>query len=118
MYGVPPNLPVQRFVGDSLFQVCIGMDGVHFVFGRAGTISVEGRWELHDAAGRLVDESQDHANRDSYRIHAILNEDVVDCSIDPPRSFTLSFASGYRLTVYDDSPQYESFAIHPDGIIV
>jgi hypothetical protein len=32
MYGVPKDLPLQLFVGDALFQVCIGVDGVHFVF--------------------------------------------------------------------------------------
>jgi hypothetical protein len=31
--------------------------------------------------------------------------------IDPPRSFTLILESGHRLTVFDDTPQYESFSI-------
>ncbi len=55
MHGVPNNLPLTRFVGDALFHIRIGVDGVHFAFGRAGSISVSGLWELHDANGRLVE---------------------------------------------------------------
>ena len=118
MYGVPPDLPIQRFVGDFLSQVCIGMDGVHFAFGSAGTISVGGCWELCDRSGRLVDAAQVHVDREAYRVHVIFNEEVTGYSIDPPHSFSLTFASGHRLTIYDDTPQYESFSIEPDGIII
>jgi hypothetical protein len=118
MYGVPADLPIQRFVGDALFQVCLGMDGVHFVFGKAGTISVGGHWELHDRDGNLVDRAREHADRKAYHLHVIFNEDVTVGSIDPPRSFSLTFGNGHRLTIYDDTPQYESFSIQPDGIIV
>jgi hypothetical protein len=118
MHGVPADLPVQRFVGDALFQACIGMDGVHFVFGRSGSICVYGHWELHDAAGALVDHAQEHARRESFRIHTILNADVTAYSIDPPRSFSFTFSTGHRLTIYDDSPQYDSFSIQPDDIYI
>jgi hypothetical protein len=116
MYGVPADLPVQRFVGDFLSQVCIGMDGVHFRFGQAGTISVSGGWELIDGAGNIVDRAWDYEVREAYRVHSIFNQDVTGASVDPPRSFSLTFASGHRLTIFDDTPQYEAFTIEPDGI--
>ncbi len=118
MYGVPKDLPLKRFVGDSLTQVSLGMDGVHFHFGKSGTISVEGKWELQDSSGRVVDRAMEHADRDAYRLHMIFNAEVVGFSIDPPRSFSLTFATGHILTIYDDTPQYESFHIEPDGIHV
>jgi hypothetical protein len=118
MYGVPADLPIQRFVGDWLFQVCICTNSVNFTFGSAGTICVYGSWELHDSSGKLIDCTQDHSTRDCYRVHVILNAEVVDFSIDPPRSFSLVFSTGHRLTIYDDSPGYESFAIQPDDIYV
>lgn len=111
MYGVPKDLPLQRFVGDALFQVCIGMDGVHFVFGRAGTIAVAGRWELIDASGAVVDLQCEDTQRESYRLHLILNADVTAYQLDPPRSFSVTFATGHQLFVYDDDPNYESFAM-------
>ena len=117
MYGVPKDLPLQRFIGDAVLQVGIGMDGVHFVFGRAGTIAVEGRWELVDSSGALVDHYQQHEERQSYRLHVILNADVTGYDLDPPRSFVITFATGHQLKVYD-GPGYESFHIYPDDIHV
>jgi len=118
MYGVPADLPVHRFVGDYLAQACIGMDGIHFHFGLSGTISVGGRWELVDGSGRMIDCACDHGERESYRVHALFNQDVIDSSVDPPHSFSLTFSSGHRLTVYDDTPQFESFSIQPGNYFI
>jgi hypothetical protein len=118
MYRVSPQLPLQRFVDDALDQISLGQHQIQFRFGRAGIIAVEGHWQLHDASGALVDEAQDHASRQHYRIHAILGQRVTAYSIDAPRSFSITFSTGHRLTIYDDSEQYESFSIQPDGIHV
>jgi hypothetical protein len=118
MYGVPTDLPIQRFVGDFLFSVSITAGGIHFQFNRAGTISVERRWELKDSSGQLVDRDTDNGSRDAYRVHVILNEHVARYRIEAPSSFTLAFESGHELTIYDDSTRYESFHIYPDEIHV
>ena len=89
MYGVPEDLPLRRFVGDFLTQVSFGMDGVHFQFGSSGTISVEGRWDLQDAAGRVVDQSMEHADRDAHRLHVIstpTSPPTGSTRLDPSRS--------------------------------
>ena len=103
MYGVPADLPIQRFVGDALFQARIGMDGVHFAFGREGVICAYGLWQLHDSGGTLIDQTQEHSDRECYRVHVILNADVTSCSIDAPRSFSLStsrtFAPGESVKI-------------------
>ena len=121
MYGVPNDLPLQRFVGEALNQICLGQQGIHFNFEKAGSICVDfGKWQIHDASGTVVDESIEGlpSTRYHYRINVILGSEVTKFEIDAPRSFTLIFSSGYRLTVYDDSEQYESFSIEPDGIII
>ncbi|MFL5329312.1 MAG: hypothetical protein ACJ8C4_10390 [Gemmataceae bacterium] len=118
MYGVPADLPIQRFVGDHLAQVRIGMDGIHFAFGNTGSISAYGTWELRDRSGNLIDCYQDQLERESYRVHVIFNETVTVVSIDPPQSFSFDFASGHRLTVFDDGPEYESIMIMPDEIVI
>jgi hypothetical protein len=117
MYGVPEDLPIDRFVGDSLFQVCIGVDGVHFAFGSTGTISVYGRWELVDGNGVIVDQSAKPEDREAYRVHVIFNAEVLASSLRAPESFSLSFSTGHRLDVYDE-PGYESFSIQPGDIYV
>ncbi len=45
----------------------------------------------------------------------VLGLTVARFEIDSPRSFTLVFDPGYRLTIFDDSEQYESFEVHIDG---
>jgi hypothetical protein len=123
MYGVPIDLPLQRFVGDSICQIAFGSNDIQFHFNKAGSINVDfGRWQIHDSSGTIIDESLDDdappSAREQYRVHVILNSDVTKFQIDAPHSFSLLFSSGHRLTIYDDSPQYESFSIQPDGIIV
>ena len=116
MQGVPADLPLKRFIGDALFQICVGMDGIQFRFGHAGTLCVYGRWELHDSSGALLDSFVEHSQRRHYCIHPIFNQDVAAYSIDVPHSFGFTFASGHRLTIYSDAPQYESVLLLPDEI--
>lgn len=118
MYGIPKDLPLQRFVGDNLSQISIGVDGIHFNFDKAGTISVFGYWELQDKEGSLIDKAYENSVRKYYRIHMILNGEVISSSLNAPSSFTLNFKSGHKLSIFDDSKQYESFSIEPGGIIV
>src|SRR5690348_5564033 len=107
MYGVPTNLPIQRFVGDFLFSITLAGPSIHFNFNRSGTISVDGHWELRDGYGTLIDKHCRLEEREVYRVHVILNQDVTDYVLDPPRSFAIAFANGYRLQIFDDSPCYE-----------
>jgi hypothetical protein len=123
MHGVPADLPLQPFVGDECSQICIGRFQLQFHFGRAGRISVEGKWELRDAAGTIIDHSlrqgsaEEPATRETYRIQKIIDVSVSRFSIDAPTSFTLYFANGCSLTLYDDPSQsYESIDVN--GIII
>jgi len=115
MYGVPEDLPLQPFVGQELNQICLGRFQLQLHWASVGSIFVEARWELRDAAGVVVDTEQDHEARDAYRIHRIIDLKTTGFEIDPPRAFSLLFESGFRLTVFDETPQYESFSVHWDG---
>ncbi len=115
MYGVGVDLPLDHFVGQELNQIALGQFQVQLHFSGTGSIFVEGAWELRDPDGALVDRDREHADRDCYRIHRVIDVPVVRFEIDPPRSFTLVFESGFRLTVFDDTPQHEAFSIHIDG---
>ena len=115
MYGVPPDLPLDRFVGHDLDQVSLGQCQIQFHFAEVGSIDVEAHWELRGPEGNLVDAACPHAERDCYRIHHLIGVPVTRFAVDPPRSLTLFFESGHALTVFDDSGQWESFSVHPDG---
>jgi hypothetical protein len=72
MYGVPADLPIQPFVGQDLNQICLGRFQIQLHCSGAGSISVEGRWEMRDAAGNLLDSAEPHESRESYRIHRLI----------------------------------------------
>ena len=99
------------FATEGLSQVCLGRYQTQFNCD-GGSISVEGRWELRDSAGALLDWRQDHEERASSRIHLVLDVAIVGYEVDPPSSFTIIFANGLRLSVFDDSEAHESFSIH------
>ena len=118
MYGVPADLPLQRFVGVELNQVALGRFQIQFHFAGAGSLYVESKWELRSPKGEVVDREIPHAERQSYRVHHIIDEQVGSYEINPPLSFTLHFKNGFSLTIYDDSEQYESFSLQPDRIYI
>jgi hypothetical protein len=115
MYGVPEDLDLTSFVGDEIVYVGIGQHQVSFGFLRAGNISVEGHWELRDAQGALIDEDREHASRGEWRSPVIMGVPVTAFTVDAPLSFSLEFADGRKLTVFDSSTRYESFSITPTG---
>ena len=115
MHGVSTDLPLERFVGHEFNFVGLGRFQLQFHISEVGALHVEGRWELRDASGTLVDSDQEHAERDAYRMHRVIDTPITRFSLDAPRSFSLFFESGHSLTVYDASEQYESFAIHFTG---
>jgi len=118
MYGVPADLSLERFVGATLIQVALGEFQIQFRFQPAGEIAVEGRWELLDPAGRLVDQAQPIATRDAYRVHQLLGRKVTASQVEAPRSIALQFDGGQWLRVFDSSQEYESFTIQPGDIVV
>ncbi len=112
MHGVPPDLPLATFVGHECNQIALGQYQVQFCFAGAGSIYAESRWELRGPTGEIIDAMCEHRKRDCYRVHRIIDVPVSRFAIDAPLSFTLFFASGDTLTIFDDSDRCESFSVH------
>jgi Family of unknown function (DUF6188) len=119
MFGVPQNLDLSRFQGAELIQVSIGCNELQLHFEPQSRITIERHWELRDHAGTVIDQAQDgNLSRESYKIHRILGQVVVEHAVTAPESFTLTFDNGMSITVFDDSDRYESFNIQPGDIHV
>jgi hypothetical protein len=118
MYGVPADLDLSHFTNAVLIRLCLGEYQVQFHFHPLGSISVEGKWELRDASGSVMDGMDRKALGDAIYAHRLLGKCVIGGSLDAPRSFSLRFESGDVLTIYDDSREYESFSIQPGDIFV
>jgi hypothetical protein len=115
MYGVPKDLRLDRLVGREFNFIGLGRFQMQFHISSLVAIHVEGRWELRDASEALVDSEQEHAERTAYHIHCIIDVPVTRFTLDAPRSCSLFFESGHKLTIFDDSDQYESFSVHFTG---
>ncbi|MDB5338641.1 MAG: hypothetical protein JWN70_4260 [Planctomycetaceae bacterium] len=118
MYGVPADLNLVFLHGAELTQVCLGLYQLQFHFHPAGSISVEGGWELLDAVNTRLDGRHDGPARPPYQLHRLLGHRVAGTEVSAPDWFALRFEDGLVLRVFDDSPQYESFQIEPGGIII
>jgi hypothetical protein len=118
MYGVPADLPLNRFVNATLIQVSLGQYEIQLHFTPEGYIGIEGKWELKDSQDNVIDEKIEYKNRESWRIHKIIGQNVQKYEINTPISFTLHFMNGYSLIIYDDSKEYESFSIQPGDIFI
>jgi hypothetical protein len=118
MYGVPADLDLSFLHGALLIQVCLGQHQVQFHFHPIGSVSVEGGWELRDAAGVWIDGTVDGAERPPCRSDRLLGQRVVGTEVSAPRWFALRFNGGEVLRVFDDSEQFESFSIQPGNIFV
>ena len=118
MYGVPADLDLSHYLNGTCIQIALGESQIQLHFQPAATIAIEGRWELRDAAGAIVDQSVPNDSRDSSRLHLLLAQPVVDCNVNAPTSFTLTFSTGHTLEVFDDSTEYESCQLSPSGVII
>ncbi len=117
MYGVPSTLDLTFLHGAELVQVCLGAHQVQFHFQPLGSISVEGEWELLDAAGQQLDRSHPGTERPPYLLHRLLGKRVVGSQVVAPHSIALRFEGGASLRVFDSSREYESFSIEPGGVV-
>ena len=118
LYGVPVDLDLTHFHAASCIQVAIGEHQIQFHFHPSASVSVEGRWELRDGDGQVIDQSMEHIERPTYQIHRIVSQAVVDTFVKAPTSFGLVFNNNLTLEVFDDSTQYESCTISPTGVII
>ena len=129
MYGVAADLNLSEFTGATLTQIAIGEYQLQFHFHRSSNgktchaeISVEGKWQLRDSLGSMLDScertSLPYSQKSCHSLQVLLGQSVAATSVDPPTSFSLRFSSGYTLQIYDDSTEFESFSIQPGDVFV
>ena len=115
---MPSNLDLKYFTGVECTQVCLGLHQVQIHFTKAVSIPIEGRWELRDSNGEMLDESKNPKQQECMRLHVIVGRIVVDTRIAAPKSIIIVFDNGLVLEVFGSSHEFESFQIQPGDIIV
>ena len=118
MYGVPADLDLTHYANATCIQVTLGECQIQLHFHPTGTIAIDGRWELRDAQGRILDQTTAINTRDVCRLHLLLGHSVVGTHVTAPTSFALTFNTGLVFGVFDDSEQYESCQLSPSGVVI
>lgn len=113
MYGLKPTdiEHLTHLRSAEITQICVGPHDIQFNFHPRGNVSVQGRCELLDGSGTVVDAWEESTHSGAFRFPEILMTPVTGISIDTPKSFVLKFANQMSLRVVDNSEQYESFSV-------
>jgi hypothetical protein len=72
---------------------------------------------LDGSVGRVGD-PPGNRSLGQWIVRDLLSDVVVRGEVQPPKSFSLAFQSDRRLIVFDDSSEFESFAIQPGDFFV
>jgi hypothetical protein len=113
VHGLQPDdlKHLSHLNGGQVIQVCVGEYNLQFNFHPQGNVSVEGRCELLNDSGAILDVWDKGARSEVFRFLEVLGEPVTEVVIDSPRSFKLAFPKGQWLRIVDNSELYESFSI-------
>ena len=113
MYGIKPSdlQYLEHFRDAEITQICVGPHDIQFNFHPRGNISVQGRCELQDPSGAVLEVWEESTHSGTFRFPDILMTPVLEVLIDSSKSFLLKFANKLILKVIDNSDQYESFSV-------
>jgi hypothetical protein len=114
MHGFPSDFTVEGLVGSDLQQICIGKYDVQFRFSSGTFIAVQG------GARILKNETQvslwtEEGSWDTLAFHELLNHSVIRYVVTSKDVLQIDFDNGLILELIDDSDQYESMQIYPNG---
>jgi hypothetical protein len=113
MYGLPDNFTLMSFHDATLLQVSIGQHQVSLLFdGDNRGVSIESRYAVQGTAGEP--EEFTAAAAGAAALAAILGAQLEHVAGTPDGTLTLSFSTGAKVVIFDDSTNYESYQI-PDG---
>jgi hypothetical protein len=113
MHGLKPE-DIQHLAhlrGRKLTLVSLGEYDLQFHFSPQASVSVEGRCEMLDTSGEVLDVWNRGTRSAVLRFLDLLGGTVTEVVIDSPRSFKLTFDSTRQLRLVDNSDQYESFSV-------
>ena len=107
-------MTVEGLVGSDLQQICMGKYSVQFRFGSGTFIAVQG------GARILKNETQvatwtDEGSWDTLAFNDLLDQSVIRYFVASKNVLQIDFDNGLVLELIDDSDQYESMQIYPNG---
>jgi hypothetical protein len=125
MYGILADTDLSFLRGKTLIQVCFGPHDLQLRFAEDAHVSIESSVGYGVADGdyeqRTIGEEPGVSNvlEDPCFLLHLLMKSVEAVSWTAEGTITLNFDGGFRLQIYDDSKQFESYNIgNGDQLIV
>jgi hypothetical protein len=115
MYGLSKDIDLSFLNGREVQQVAIGVYQIQFGFDEDVRISVEGRFTYFDGHEEWVWNPEPGAAQLAARTLSLLGATVQALDAQKDGTLTLNFSNGHRLTIVDNSTEYESYDITRPG---
>ena len=115
MYGLSKDTDLSFLNGREVEQVAIGVYQIHFGFDEDVRISVEGQFAYFDGQEEWVWKPEPGAARIAARTVSLLGATIKTFDGKEDGTLSLAFSNGQRLTIVDNSKQYESYNITRPG---
>lgn len=115
MYGLRKDIDLSFLNGREVGQVAIGIYQIQFGFDEDVRISVEGQFAYFDGQEEWVWKPEPGAALIAARTVSLLGATIQTFDGKEDGTLTLTFSNGQRLTIVDNSKEYESYDITLPG---
>ena len=115
MYGLKKEIDLSFLSGRELIQVAVGLYQTVFRFDEDVAISVEGGFNYFDGQAEWIWRPEPGAAQIAGRTVALLGAAIESFEGHEDGTLILAFSNGQRLTILDNSKEYESYDITRPG---
>ena len=112
MYGKPIGVSFSEFIGQRLIQICFGEHQTQLHFDERCSVSADVDVKVLTPKGLTL--WGDDARKE---LLTLIGRIVQSSAFVDDKTFVMKFDSGVRLSLHDDSDQYESFQISINGAL-
>jgi hypothetical protein len=112
MHGRPIGVSFSEFIGQRLIQICFGEHQTQLHFDERCSVMADVDVNVLTPKGLAL--WGDDARRELLRL---VGQIVETSAFVDDKTFVMKFDSGVRLSLHDDSDEYESFQISVNGTL-
>jgi Family of unknown function (DUF6188) len=115
MYGLRGDVDLSFLTGREVIQICVGVYQVQFGFDEDVRISVQGQFNYFDGDADWIWRPEPGASEVAARTVTLLGSTIESFHGHEDGTLKLTFSTGQRLTILDNSKEYESYDITRPG---
>jgi hypothetical protein len=115
MYGLKKDIDLSFLNGREVIQVAIGVYQTQFGFDEDVTIYVHSQFSYFDGRDEWIWKPEGGAAQIAARTVSLLGTTIQSFEGQENGTLSLVFSNGQRLTIFDNSKEYESYDITRPG---